>query len=130
MKTLDPLRNKQVPLTPEERVRQWFIEVLASECGVPRGLMNSEVGFKLSDKQFRADILIWDRDAKPLAVVECKAPDVPLSSKVLDQAARYNMVLDIKWIFLTNGRSTSVLKKNNNQFVPVGTLPKYDEMLS
>lgn len=128
--TRDPLRNKSILLTPEEAVRQWFIAVLSEQCLVPMGLMNSEVAFKMGDKGFRADILVWDRNAKPLAVVECKRPDVPLTCVVLDQAARYNMVLDLKWIILTNGRKTSVLKKEGNRFVPCDTLPKYDEMLS
>ena len=30
----DPLRRKNVPLTPEERVRQWFITVLKDQEGV------------------------------------------------------------------------------------------------
>lgn len=130
MKTRDPLRNKTVPLTPEEVVRQWFITVLTDQCSVPRGLLNSEVGFSMGGKRFRADILVWNREANPVALVECKAPEVPLTSKVLDQAGRYNMVLDLKWIILTNGRSTAVLKKIDNQFVPFGKLPTYDEMLT
>ena len=31
----DPLRKKDVPLTPEERVRQWFITVLKDTMQVP-----------------------------------------------------------------------------------------------
>ena len=38
----DPLRRKEVALTPEERVRQWFIAVLRNECGVPAYEMMSE----------------------------------------------------------------------------------------
>ena len=54
----DPLRKKDVALTPEERVRQWFIGVLAGEMAVPMHMMMSETGFRLGDKQFRADILV------------------------------------------------------------------------
>lgn len=129
-KIFDPLRKIEVPLTEEERVRQWFIGILAGRCAVPVSLMNSEVGFKLGRKQYRADILIWDRGAMPLAVVECKRPDVPLSAEVLDQAIRYNMALGLKWLFLTNGHNTIVLRKNDGKFVPVTNLPDYDQMLS
>ena len=88
----DPLRKKEVALTPEERVRQWFISVLSSRFGCPHHMMMSEAGFKLGGKQFRADILVYDRKMKPVVVVECKRPEVPLANDVLDQAVRYNMV--------------------------------------
>lgn len=125
----DPLRKKEVALTPEERVRQWFIGVLASQMEVPAHMMMSETGFKLGDKQFRADILVYDRAAKPLMVVECKRPEVELSSEVLDQAVRYNMVLNVKYIVITNGKSTFICARNENDYVFVSHLPKYNEML-
>ena len=84
----DPLRKKNVALTPEEKVRQWCIGVLSNEFGVPLHMMMSEAGFKLGDKQFRADILVYDRQARPLVVVECKRPEVELNADVLDQAVR------------------------------------------
>ena len=57
----DPLRKKEVALTPEERVRQWCIGVLKEQMKVPEHMMMSEAGFKLGEKQFRADILVYDR---------------------------------------------------------------------
>jgi hypothetical protein len=59
----DPLRRKEVALTPEEQVRQWCIGVLSGDLGVPLHMMMSEVGMKLGGKQFRADILVYDRHA-------------------------------------------------------------------
>ncbi len=126
----DPLRKIEVPLTEEEQVRQWFIGVLRTDAGVPVSHMNSEVGFKLGEKQYRADILIWDRSTQPIALVECKRPSVSLTQNVLDQAVRYDMALHLKWIILTNGRSTIALRKNDGKFVPVTYLPSYDQMLS
>lgn len=126
----DPLRKINVPLTPEEKVRQWFIGVLLSECSVPASLMNSETGFKYGGKQYRADILIWDRNAAAMAVVECKSPSVALGPAVLDQAIRYNMALDLKYLILTNGANTIVLRKKDGRFAPVNYLPTYDQMLS
>ena len=82
----DPLRRKEVALTPEERVRQWFIGVLSQNMDVPMHMMMSEAGFKLGGKQFRADIIVYDRSACPLIVVECKRPEVELTQDVLDQA--------------------------------------------
>ena len=65
----DPLRKKRVTATPEERVRQWFIVQLRDVFGVPEHMMMSEVGFKFGDKPYRADIVVYGRDAAPLAVV-------------------------------------------------------------
>lgn len=124
----DPLRKKEVALTPEERVRQWFIGVLSQSVGVPMHLMMSEVGFKLGGKQFRADILVYDRKAQPLAVVECKRPEVDLSAEVLDQAIRYNMVLNVKYIMITNGTATYIAGKEGERFVFLNKVPSYNEM--
>lgn len=125
----DPLRKKDVVLTPEEHVRQWFIGVLKSHMQVPEHMMMSEAGFKLGDKQFRADILIYDRQAKPLAVVECKRPEVVLSEQVLDQAIRYNMVLGVKYIIITNGKRTCICHKEALGYVFTDQVPVYEQML-
>ena len=125
----DPLRKKEVALTPEERVRQWFIGVLSKQMGVPVHMMMSETGFKLGDKQFRADILVYDRSANPLLVAECKRPEVELTPQVLDQAVRYNMVLNVRYIVITNGTRTFAFCKEGDIYVTVNTFPKYNEML-
>ena len=125
----DPLRKKEVALTPEEHVRQWFIGVLAQNLHVPMHLMMSETGFRLGDKQFRADILVYDRNAKPLMVVECKRPEVELTTAVLDQAVRYNMVLNVRYIVITNGNNTFICSRNESGYSFIQSLPKYNEMI-
>ena len=125
----DPLRKKEVALTPEERVRQWCIGVLNNDFGVPMHMMMSEAGFRLGDKQFRADILVYDRCARPLLVVECKRPQVELTAEVLDQAIRYNMVLNVKYMIITNGTLTYVFRREDGRFTAVSTLPRYEEMI-
>lgn len=125
----DPLRKKEVTLTSEERVRQWFIGVLSADMKVPLHMMMSEVGFKLGQKQFRADILVYDRSAKPLMVVECKRPEVELTEEVLDQAIRYNMVLNVKYIVITNGSRTFICVKDSSGYRFVQTVPDYNEMV-
>ena len=129
----DPLRKKEVALTPEERVRQWCIGVLNSSMGVPNHMMMSEAGFKLGGKQFRADILIYDRSAQPLAVVECKRPEVELTTEVMDQAIRYNMVLNVSYIFITNGTKTYICRRKEQDgsagYEFIDKAPAYQEML-
>ena len=125
----DPLRKKEVALTPEERVRQWCISVLAQQMQVPMHMMMSEVGFRLAGKQLRADILVYDRNARPLVVVECKRPDVALTQEVLDQAIRYNIVLDVRYMIITNGAKTFICRKQDEGFVFIDKVPTYNEMI-
>ena len=125
----DPLRRKMVSLTPEEQVRQWFIGVLRDVCKVPEHLMGSEVALRVGQKKQRADIVVFGRDASPVAVVECKRPDVDIDKDVMMQAARYNLCLGVRWVMLTNGKRTVVLKMGvEGGLKTVDTLPQYAEM--
>ena len=125
----DPLRRKEVAATPEERVRQWFIVQLRDAFGVPEHMMNSEVGFKFGAKSWRADILVYDRAGQPLAVVECKRPDVALDAHVIEQAMRYNSVLGVRYLFVTNGKMTYLYGLKGDTFVPLDRIPSFEEML-
>lgn len=125
----DPLRRKQVAATPEERVRQWFIIQLRDTFGVPEHMMMSEVGFKFGAKPWRADIVVYGRDGAPLMVVECKRPGVALSPEVVEQAMRYNSVLSVRFLALTNGNLTYLYRLEGETFVPLGHIPAYEEML-
>ena len=133
MTIYDPLRKKEVALTPEEKVRQWFVGILSRQLGVPLHMMMSEAGFKFGGKQFRADIIVYDRKASPMAVVECKRPEVELTGEVLDQAIRYNMVLNVSYIFITNGTKTFICRRKEQDgsagYEFIDKAPAYQEML-
>ena len=124
----DPLRKKEVALTPEEEVRQWFIGVLEREMGVPQHMMRSEVAFTFgsSKKKYRADILIFGKDTSPAAVVECKKPQTNLTTAVLEQAMRYNQAMGAPWIMITNGRQTFIA--HNGVFTD--KIPSFDDLCS
>ena len=125
----DPLRKKRVTATPQERVRPWFIVQLRDVFGVPEHMMMSEVGFRFGGKPYRADIVVYGRDAAPLAVVECKRPEVELTPAVLEQAMRYNSVLDVRLLAVTNGKKTYLYRLEGERFVPMDRIPSYEEML-
>ena len=91
--------------------------------------MNSEVGFKFGAKPWRADIVVFDRAGKPLAVVECKRPDVALDARVIEQAMRYNSVLGVRFLFVTNGNLTYLYRLEGDTFVPLERIPTFEEML-
>jgi len=125
----DPLRHKEVADTPEERVRQWFIGVLNQSAGVPMHQMNSEVEVKYGNKKWRIDILVYGKNATPLAIVECKQSEVPITEDVARQALRYSAVASVQYIFLTNGNFSYIYKREADEFVQMDHLPSYEEML-
>lgn len=127
-KYFDPLRRRWVAATPEERVRQWFIGILADKGLVPAHLMMSEVPMKYGHKSWRADIVVYSSDGRPIAVVECKRPDVAISETVAEQALRYTAVQNVMFIFLTNGKETYIYKRNGRGFEPANAFPTYQQM--
>lgn len=125
----DPLRKKSVRNTPEEAVRQWFISVLHEGMKVPEHMMGSEVAFRHGAKDYRADILVYDRQARPLMLVECKRPEVTLDQTVVDQALRYCNELEVKYIAITNGLKTFLFQRTPEGWEFMQTAPMWNEML-
>ena len=128
-KIWDPLRRRDVALTPEEEVRQWLIGVLRDGAGVPLHQMMSEVELRCGRKSWRADLVVYGRGGTTLAIAECKRPSVALTPDVLEQALRYNSVLDVRCIIISNGRDTRVFVKKEN-WEAADHLLSYEEMLT
>ena len=105
---LDPVRRRWVALTPEEEVRQQTILLLHRHYGYPLELMQVEGAITLNGMTRRCDIVVY-RDSQPWMIVECKRPDVPVNQRVCDQACRYNTVLQVPLLLLTNGRQLIVI---------------------
>ena len=130
-KVWDPLRHRDVALTPEEKVRQWLIVQLRDFALVPAHQMMSEVELEYSSgKVYRADLVIYGRGGVPLGIVECKRPEVPITEDVLRQALRYNMILNVPWLILSNGSSTLIWRRNNTEYIPFDHFPSYEEILN
>ncbi len=125
----DPLRKKSVRNTPEEQVRQWFISVLHEGMKVPEHMMGSEVSLSHAGKDYRADIVVYDRSASPVMVVECKRPEVELGQEVVDQALRYNNELDVKYIAITNGHKTFMFERVEDGFSFMEKAPLWEDMI-
>lgn len=106
----DVVRRRWVALTPEEWVRQQTVVLLHNGYGYPLELMQIEAAITLNGLTKRCDIVVYDRSVKPFMIVECKKESVALSQKVVDQACRYNLVLKVPYLMLTNGRQTLCLQ--------------------
>ena len=99
----DVIRKKYVVLTPEEWVRQHVVHYLTEVKNVPAALLAIEREIDLYGLRRRFDVVAFDREGKPWLLVECKAPTVPLTRQVFDQAFRYNMTLEAPYVAITNG---------------------------
>lgn len=128
----DRLRQKYVALTPEEWVRQHFVNYLTEYLHYPSGLIQVEASLKLNTMKRRADILIHDRSGQPVMVVECKAPDMKLSQAVLDQVINYNYNYGVRYIILTNGIThlTAKIDTAASTFVQFDQIPDYETVIS
>lgn len=101
----DLLRNKYVALTPEEWVRQHFVRYLIYDRQFPQGLMANEMQIVLHRTRKRCDTVLFDKQRQPLVIIEYKAPSIPITQEVVNQILRYNIVLRVRYIFISNGLS-------------------------
>ena len=123
----DPVRRKYVALTPEERVRQMVIAHLHNNMDYPLELMQVEGCITLNGMSRRCDIIVYNSSVSPIMIVECKRPDVSITQNVVDQACRYNTVLKVPWLLLTNGRQMLTLKVESNE-IKQCQLPPWNEL--
>lgn len=100
----DPLRRKEVALTPEEGVRQGMVRHLIEQLGYPPELMGNEVSLRVGKLSRRCDTLVVSPQQVPLMILEYKAPHIRLTQTVLEQIYRYNSVLQVPVLVITNGR--------------------------
>ena len=104
-KVFDPIRKIFCALTPEEEVRQKMLYYLVEVKKYPAGLIAVEYSIKVNALPKRCDIVVFNKDAKPKMIVECKAESVAITQKVLDQAIRYYSGLNAEYLVLTNGKT-------------------------
>ena len=99
----DKTRKKFIVLTPEEWVRQNYIEFLIQHKNYPRSLFAIEMGIKVVNTKKRVDVAVYNTKRKVETLIECKAPNIKITQNTFDQIARYNMTLDAKYLIVTNG---------------------------
>jgi hypothetical protein len=126
----DPLRKSYVALTPEEWVRQHFVNYLLQYKGYPASLTANEVGITLNGMSRRCDTVIYDKSLKPRAIVEYKAPSVKITKEVFAQISRYNLVLRVDYLIISNGLQHYCCKMNytNNSFTFMQDIPDYNTL--
>ena len=126
----DIIRRKYVALTPEEWVRQHFVHYLIEGLGYPQALLANEVEVTLNGMSRRCDTVLYDTNLKARMIVEYKAADVAISQKVFNQIMRYNMVLRVDYLVVSNGLKHYCCKMDygNNSYEFLTEIPKYEAL--
>lgn len=132
----DPLRRRWVRLTPEEWVRQNFVQYLINEGKYPAGLIGIEMTFRFNTMKRKFDVMVYDRKGNPVMIVECKSTEVKISDfyedKVYDQIGEYNLEFKVPYAVVTNGLVNYAFKfnKERKQYEHILEIPVYEDLLT
>mgnify|MGYP006049148935 FL=1 len=123
----DEIRKKFILLTPEEWVRQHTVQFLLQDKKFPKSYINVEKLIKINDLSKRYDVVVFQPNGDIFLLIECKAPEVPISQNTFDQIARYNLVLKAKYLMVTNGLNHYFCQMDfeNEKYVFLKELPEY-----
>jgi hypothetical protein len=126
----DNLRKKYMVLTPEEWVRQHFVQFLIEEKNYPPSLIAIEKQVLVNNLKKRSDILVFNKEGNPDIIVECKAPKIKITQATFDQIARYNSTLNANFLVVTNGLNHFYCKMDfeNETYVFLKEIPNYKQI--
>ncbi|MBR1467875.1 MAG: type I restriction enzyme HsdR N-terminal domain-containing protein [Bacteroidaceae bacterium] len=123
----DPLRSRWIRLTPEEWVRQHFTAWMISDLGYPKGRMAHEISLQAGAMKMRCDAVFYDQQGMPQIIMEFKAPDVPITQSTCDQIIRYNRVLHVPMLIISNGMQHFCCKIADDEVRFLPEVPRYAE---
>lgn len=131
LQIFDPLRKCHVALTPEEWVRQHFVNFLIESRGFPAALMANEVAITVNGMKRRCDTVVYDRQLQPRVIVEYKAPTVKITKEVFAQISRYNLTLKVDYLIVSNGLQHYCCRMDypNNSYCFMQEIPEYTKIV-
>ena len=126
----DPVRKLWAPLTPEEHVRQAFVAYLVNYKNYPISHIANEQAISLNSMSRRCDSVVYDKAGQPKVIVEYKRPTVTITQKVFDQIARYNLVLHVDYLIVSNGLKHYCVRMDYNagKYTFLQDIPQYAEL--
>ena len=127
---LDVISRRYVALTPEEWVRQHFVHFLIVHKGYPSSLMANEVLLNLNGTKKRCDTVLYKRDLSARMIVEYKAPHIEITQAVFNQITRYNMVLKVDYLVVSNGMQHYCCRMDydTQSYSFLSDIPDYDAL--
>jgi hypothetical protein len=128
----DSLRKKYIRLTPEEWVRQNFVQFLVAVKKYSPSLIVVEAGVKVNNNPQRADLVIFDRQGNPALIAEFKSPEVKITRQTFEQIARYNMQLKVNFLIVSNGLEHYCCRINHVEktYVFLPDIPDFTDVFS
>lgn len=131
LQIFDPLRKCHVALTPEEWVRQHFVNFLIESRGFPAALMANEVAITVNGMKRRCDTVVYDKQLQPRVIVEYKAPTVKITKEVFAQISRYNLTLKVDYLIVSNGLQHYCCRMDypNNSYTFLQEIPEYTKIV-
>ena len=121
----DEVRKQWILLTPEEWVRQNFLQYLIQVKKYPASLIAVEKEIFLNDLKKRFDIVVYDKNTRPWMLIECKEMNVVLDKSVLNQVLRYNINLQVPYLVITNGSYSYAFTNMQQQLQEIDVLPDF-----
>lgn len=127
----DPIRKRYIIITPEEWVRQQFIQYLILDKNYPPSLISIEKAIKVLGMLKRFDAVVYDKTGNPAVLIEFKSPDVKITQKTFEQIARYNMQLRVNFLIVSNGMKHYCCKVNYEEktFTFFEDIPEYNDLI-
>lgn len=135
----DTIRRQWVAATPEEIVRQRWIQKMVKELGFPKELLVVEKELKMLPhlQQYphplptrRVDLLSFAQQKSellPLLLLECK--DEALSQQALDQAVAYNTFVQASYVAIVNQDQIRLRYNLACSKCEIETLPLFQELV-
>ncbi|MDR2361217.1 MAG: N-6 DNA methylase [Prevotellaceae bacterium] len=124
------IRKKEIRLTPEEVIRQLYLEILLKDYKYPADRIELEYAVTFGREKKRADIVIFDKDntIAPYIIVEMKKPKLKDGKEQLKSYCNATGAPIGVW---TNGDSISFYhRRDPNYFEDIPNIPKATEKLS
>ena len=127
----DALRRKYVALTPEEWVRQHFVNFLIAHKGYPEAYMANEVELRMGEKKLRCDSVLYGTALRPRMIMEYKAPDIDITRNVFYKISAYNLLLHVDYFIMSNGMQHYCCKMDYDRrsYTFLTDIPDYPDII-
>jgi len=123
------IRGKQIKLTPEEIIRQLYLDKLINEYGYPESRIKVEYPVHFGREVKRADIVVMDKLESTAAyiIIEVKKPKLKDGKEQLKSYCHATGATMAVW---SNGREISYYhRKDPNYFESIPNIPTNDKSL-
>lgn len=123
------VRDKQIKLTPEEIIRQLYLDKLMDEYGYHKSRIQVEYSVHFGREVKRADIVIMDKlqITTPYIIIEVKKPKLKEGKEQLKSYCNATGATMAVW---SNGSQISYYhRKDPNYFEPIPNIPTQDKSL-